>query len=64
MGPDQWTARGEQSLCIFIFAKDVFHESELKHSNYNTWILARQSWTEWLTSHICSVPSPQDLFSG
>lgn len=31
MGPDQWTARGKQSLCLFIFAKDVFHKSEVKH---------------------------------
>lgn len=57
MGPVQLRSRGEQSLSIFLFAKDVFHKSETETlSNYNAWISARQNLglSGWpVTSVLC-----------
>jgi len=62
MGPDQVTSRDEQSLSIFLFAKDVFHKSETETQLQNLDLSQTVSGMEWLAR--CSVPSLQDLLSG
>lgn len=66
MRPDQLTSRGEQSLSIFLLAKDVFHKSETETpSNYNAWFQPESlGQSSWPVTHICSVPSLQDLSLG